>query len=753
MKKYAILAWVTLILLASCQQQEEPVQTGTLTGEMKEVSFGFNTAAMELPDGNISGAAAATTRALAGVEAVEVHTATTADPKEQGTGTRAALTTTQEQTVNEVCLYQFNGTGDAALLVYKSYVAGISGNSTPLSLLIGTDQTVYVVANAGDRTADFTVNTTTLAAFRASVLTFTESTLVAGSDVPAIGYYTGSTAVASIPVTLTRLAARLDLTCNLSLPAGDSFAFTSITLESVPNVTQLAAPAGNYPPNTAGDASKYTDYNPVTSYTAGTTLTWYVPENLRGTVGTITGSWQKTTANAPAYSTCLVVSGTYTPNGGTAQEVSYFIYPGVNNTTDFNLMRNRKYGITITLKGINTSDGRVVVGGLGENLSASATANCYIVKEGGKSYKFNATVMGNGATTPASTIVSASNGTQAAPAITPTALAPTAAFVVWETGGTKGGVIEDGSVTLANGYVTFKTANNSTPGNALIAVTDGTNILWSWHIWKVNYDPATSYDTYSRYPAGSSTFKMMKYNLGATGISNWSSTATNAGDMGLLYQWGRKDPFVGASGWSDTTPVTVTYASGYAYGTTANATAGANAAASITYSVKNPTKFILNASTTNDWLNATAYTAQRDNLWGNPNATATQPNSAKGSKSIYDPCPPGWRVPSQESYQIFTQNGANGGTRNVSALGWTYGWTFYTQTYLSGTTSYWPALGYRDKSTGALASVSSYGGYWSSSSYASGYMDVGYLYFVSSSVYPLSYNYRGYAFSVRCAQE
>lgn len=747
MRKYAILAWVTLILLASCQQQEEPVQTGTLTGQVKEVSFGFNTAAMQLPEGNISGAAATNTRALAGGEAVEVYTATTANPKEQVTGTRAALTTTQEQTVNEVCLYQFNGTGDAALLVYKSYVAGISGNSTPLSLLIGTDQTVYVVANAGDRTADFTVNTTTLAAFRGSVLTFTESTLVAGNDVPAIGYYTGSTAVASIPVTLTRLAARLDLTCNLSLPAGDTFVFTSITLESVPNVTQLAAPAGNYPANTAGDASKYTDYTEITSYTPGTTLTWYVPENLRGTVGTITGSWQKTTANAPAYSTCLVISGTYTPNGGTAKEMSYYIYPGANSTTDFNLMRNRKYGITITLKGINTSDGRVVVGGLGENLSASATANCYIVKEGGKSYKFNATVMGNGATTPASTISG-----QAAPAITPTALAPTAAFVVWETGATKGGVIEDGSVTLINGFVTFKTANNSTPGNAVIAVTDGTNILWSWHIWKVNYDPATSYDTYSRYPAGSSTFKMMKYNLGATEIGNWSSAATNAGDMGLLYQWGRKDPFVGASTWTPTTPVTVTYASGYAYETTANATAGTDAAASITYSVKNPTKFILNASTTNDWLNATAYTAQRDNLWGNPNATATQPNSVRGSKSIYDPCPPGWRVPSQESYQIFTQNGANAGTRNILGV-WTYGWTFYTQAYLSGTTAYWPALGFRLGSTGALASVNSFGVYWSSSSYASGSVYAGYLHSTNSLAGPLFDGNRGFAFSVRCAQE
>ena len=40
---------------------------------------------------------------------------------------------------------------------------------------------------------------------------------------------------------------------------------------------------------------------------------------------------------------------------------------------------------------------------------------------------------------------------------------------------------------------------------------------------------------------------------------------------------------------------------------------------------------------------------QRDNLWGNPNTTTKTPNTARGSKSIYDPCPPGWRVAPQDT--------------------------------------------------------------------------------------------------------
>lgn len=381
------------------------------------------------------------------------------------------------------------------------------------------------------------------------------------------------------------------------------------------------------------------------------------------------------------------------------------------------------------------------------NLSSNGTANSYIARPNGI-YKFKATVMGNGATTLASSISG-----QEAPSIVPATLSPTAAFVVWETGSSKGSVIEDGSLALANGYVTFRTTNTSTPGNAVIAVTDGTNILWSWHIWKVNYDPNAEYETYTTH-AGRS-FKMMKYNLGATETSNWSSTATNAGDLGLLYQWGRKDPFVGGFAWT-TTPVDVTYASGYEYSTAANDVAGADADASVVYAVKNPTKLILGHSTTRDWLNATAYTAQRDNLWGNPNAAATQPNPMQGDKSIYDPCPPGWRVSSSDAFTRFTTTGANATASeefNVATLTFDKGFKFYYTAMGSGLSSYYPAAGIRDGLTGDLAGVRTYGYCWSSSSTVGGNVNSSGLSFFASRVNPLSTNYRSHGFLVRCEQE
>ncbi|WP_071145235.1 BF2992 family fimbrillin-A clan protein [Bacteroides ihuae] len=390
------------------------------------------------------------------------------------------------------------------------------------------------------------------------------------------------------------------------------------------------------------------------------------------------------------------------------------------------------------------------------------TANCYIVNTANQDYKFKATVMGNGATTAASSI-----GGQIAPAIVPTALFPASAFVIWETG-SKGSVIQDGSLKfVSNGYVTFKTANNSTNGNALIGVKDASgNLLWSWHIWKVNYDPNASYDTYSKYPAGSSYYKMMKYNLGTTNLSTQGSLITIPGEMGLFYQWGRKDPFLGATNWSGEARISATNTSGYEWKDGSNSsTAVANADAvvsgfssvnaSIEYAKRNPTHFITSNSLTSDWLNASAYTSQRDNLWGNPNSATTVPNTLSGSKSIYDPCPPGWRIPLQDCFRIFTVDG-NAVTSVASmniASSFSSGYFFYITAFKAGTTSFWSVPGYRSPASGDLMDLKGSpfsGSYWTSSSYASGNANASAWVFIETYAYPVVERIRSYGFTTRC---
>ena len=70
-------------------------------------------------------------------------------------------------------------------------------------------------------------------------------------------------------------------------------------------------------------------------------------------------------------------------------------------------------------------------------------------------------------------------------------------------------------------------------GNAVIGLFDAAgNCIWSWHIWSVDYDPATMAQTYS------SGAVFMDRNIGAL-----TTDCTQPSSRGLYYQWGRKDPF------------------------------------------------------------------------------------------------------------------------------------------------------------------------------------------------------------------
>ena len=153
------------------------------------------------------------------------------------------------------------------------------------------------------------------------------------------------------------------------------------------------------------------------------------------------------------------------------------------------------------------------------NLSYFESANCYIVSEAGK-YKFK-TVKGNSSTSVGNL---------------------STCEVLWESFGTSttptiGDLIK--GVTYKDGYIEFETASTFREGNAVIAVKDASGtILWSWHIWLTDQPQGHTYNN--------GAVVMMDRNLGAT-----SATPGDVGALGLLYQWGRKDPFLGSSSISD----------------------------------------------------------------------------------------------------------------------------------------------------------------------------------------------------------
>ena len=142
------------------------------------------------------------------------------------------------------------------------------------------------------------------------------------------------------------------------------------------------------------------------------------------------------------------------------------------------------------------------------------------------------------------------------------------------------------------------------------------------------------------------------------------------------------------------------------------------------------------------------------NFW---NANMTESSSTADDqdiaiKTIYDPCPRGFMIPSGRFATRFTSTGSNTlSPAEFNVIGsWNNGWTFKKNSNdIDGL--YLPAAGYRYNSSGSLRSVGSNGSWWSYAPYSQAGSHN--LSFYSSSVFPLLNNYRASGFAVLPAQE
>ena len=328
------------------------------------------------------------------------------------------------------------------------------------------------------------------------------------------------------------------------------------------------------------------------------------------------------------------------------------------------------------------------------DLSSYASANCYIISESGI-YKFK-TVKGNS---------SESVGSVAS------------ASILWETFGTdtapeRFDLIS--GICYKDGYIAFQTADAFKEGNAVIAAKDANGtILWSWHIWLTDQPQEHVY----KNDAGT----MMDRNLGAT-----SATKGDVGALGLLYQWGRKDPFLGSLSISSSALAMSTIA-------WPSAVSSSSSNGTIEYATAHPTTFITYNSSNNDWY----YT-------GLSSTDNTRWTTSSNDKSIYDPCPAGWRVPDGGSNGIWSKAGFDDTTYDRTNKGISF-------SISSPSTTWYPASGYRDYRDGGLDFVDFYGTYWSASPGSdSAY---GLFFYYNGVVYPSSRYSRAYGYSVRCLQE
>ena len=333
---------------------------------------------------------------------------------------------------------------------------------------------------------------------------------------------------------------------------------------------------------------------------------------------------------------------------------------------------------------------------IGGDLSKTASANCYIVSEAG-TYSFKA-VRGN--------------GTESVGAVK-------SVDVLWESFGTAtapkvGDLIK--SVSCSDGYVTFETSDTFSEGNAVIAARGAYDeILWSWHIWFTDAPGTCSYRNVDKL--------MMDRNLGAT-----SATPGDVGALGLLYQWGRKDPFLGSSSISSDVESKSTL-------TWPSPVSSSSSRGTVAYATEHPTTFITYNSSNYDWY----YTGD-----SNTDNTRWQSN-----KTIYDPCPAGWRVPDGGSSGVWAQagfpSGSNAHSYDSSDEGMLFG------SGISSPASWYPAAGYRLSDDGGLSGVGYYGVYWSVAPNGDNAYSLYFSYY--GSVFPADYDGRADGQSVRCLQE
>ncbi len=198
-------------------------------------------------------------------------------------------------------------------------------------------------------------------------------------------------------------------------------------------------------------------------------------------------------------------------------------------------------------------------------------------------------------------------------------------------------------------------------GNAVVAVRIGKEIRWSWHIWVTPYNPDSNPVEYGKLYTwdnnadGVPDYTLMDRNLGATNAEAiiGNNTADSLAACGLLYQWGRKDPFPGDSKFARSNRTDYTYfdskpiydwdgnllTEGSQQGGTgirSIKTNEDNTHSGLWKAITQPMVVWLGTSSFNDWMET-----KTDSLW-----------NGKQGKTPFDPCPKGWRVPVNKNDQF-----------------------------------------------------------------------------------------------------
>ncbi|VTY02919.1 Uncharacterised protein [uncultured Prevotella sp.] len=320
-----------------------------------------------------------------------------------------------------------------------------------------------------------------------------------------------------------------------------------------------------------------------------------------------------------------------------------------------------------------------------------------------------------------------------------------------------------------DGYLDFEVKQSDIKsGNAVVAVTKGGTIVWSWHLWfapksalnkievtnhqgvKYNFTeetlgwkPKGEVTTYNAPRTVKVKVEQTIANGGAKQFTVINITQNNGGKKGGItthYQFGRKDAFPGTD---ESLP------QGFF-----NKDAGDNM--SITNGIQNPQNFYTDGGS---WTDTPPAGYSYYNLWSADNTTNDWNDNAV-IKTVYDPCPVGFKMPASNAFTGFTSNGQHQMTAaNINAkeanesqdkFSAAYGYNFYTNSS-KNSTIFFPASGLRFYGGGSLRDVGEGGLYWSAVSKGSHFGCCLGIHWIN--VTPQGYPYRSFGCAARPVSE
>lgn len=652
--------------------------------------------------------------------------------------------TDEENAIHNIWVFQFDTNGDQ-LINPRYYEIDNQAELQDLKVWLkpGVASTVYVVANTGNSTWGTQRNFSDINLLLKQTLPSPnpQQLAVNSLSIPMNGSSNVVTISESsnVEIKVTRMYAKLQIKVNIT---PSDMSLYNIQVNNIPWICQIESyskeneEAAEYPVNTPWITRTFVEEQ-ATEIDGEPYYVIYVPENIQGETNNSEQSPEEKTNDAPKHALALNMQISRT-NEEATEHLNYTVYPGANNYNNFNLKRNSIYLITINITSENTE----------QHVPSS---NCFVVIPGNRLafepyYRIET---GGGYNFKEYLDAEDETGKKVIESVK----------ILWQTKDAIGDNSE-GNLVQYNKETQKIYVQTQKEGNALIAAYNQFDeIIWSWHIWITDHDPgnvgnAIVYTTYdwdnegidnkTRVPG----YAIMPCNLGA--LANEPENSQDTKPYGMLYQWGRKDPFPPLK--RNNTGL-VLYSSYYMnedyydnsnkivvnnYATTENYVFTSMIGTEIEklgvnpllYAIQHPTVFmcgtkeveaeepyvenLLNYFADGDWTHC-----HDDKLWGGlepkeevVHLTVVESHDVHiyknygTEKSIFDPCPYGWRVPPGDLWLGFTNDGLNPSPDNegwseinyYKAPGWNAGYNgmyIYLEDWQQGRASYFPNQGTR----------------------------------------------------------